>query len=58
MVFALLHELGHATGRINADHGPYYDGDPTTEADWNLRIFMQCVNNDAVRTLCGDSTTW
>lgn len=54
-VVTLLHELGHATGRM-AGHGPYYDTDPTTSQGWNDKIYADCLAASIDR--CGDPVTW
>lgn len=59
-VRTLLHELGHATGRISGKggHQPYYEGDPKDSAEWNALIESSCITSAEVRAKCGDSAKW
>jgi hypothetical protein len=58
-VVTLLHELGHATGRIGSefdDHDQYYPSDPLGSAEWNERIYADCLAASTDR--CGHPGMW
>jgi hypothetical protein len=48
----LLHEIGHATGRIPGDHGAFFKFDPTDSDMWNDTIKEECMTA-AARQRCG-----
>lgn len=54
----LLHELGHATGRIAMGHPGYYPHDPDTSDRWNDRIYERCIDSPEVTARCGASAGW
>jgi hypothetical protein len=51
----LLHELAHATGRVNKGHGPLYPSDPTTEEEWVTAWANACALSRTAETKCGFS---
>jgi hypothetical protein len=58
-VVTLLHELGHATGRIGSeydDHDQYYPSDPLGSSAWNERIYEDCLAASTDR--CGNPGVW
>lgn len=52
-MLAILHELAHATGRMNKEHGPYHKTDPKNEDAWTNAFGNACLLSPPVVKKCG-----
>jgi hypothetical protein len=57
-VIVLLHEIGHATGRIPSDHGSNYPGDPNDSDGWDSLIGKTCLYSGEAIKKCGKPGSW